>query len=483
MRTPFPAAAMAALLLMLPSAFAATPLENFISRSFEPGAAVASAPLLCNGSYYLVSESGVETYVFDASAGKSVQDAALLTSILEQDAKRRDSFDEKIASAYAFPASANAAKAVDESKCLQYIGDDSDPGCTDRQTCIVSCYSSPQCSLIIQADGFIDAVMDWNVARKGFSSQLGSYSEGLDAIRFDPSAIDRKISSLQGLFALARNMSNNTIFLTKDDPGCSGKNATRRCFEYCPVIDYSAKQISAQVQNLTSLKGTLSKISAQGARAGAIAGKSAANDAYLSSRGKEYEEFRTGMANSIRSLKARSAELAKTVADPSIAPMISRLENISALSQNLSGQGKYRAALAFRAEFESLSNSTSSAIDSDGRKYSSLALAMKGFSDKASGSAWLIGNASASAYLSQLASLKPDYPAPLSASGISDASSALSGMSNSLDSAIASKAVSAGNSSSPPPAVPSQKPALPCLPALIFFPALLIAFAARRRRV
>ncbi|MCX6770424.1 MAG: hypothetical protein NTX79_00040 [Candidatus Micrarchaeota archaeon] len=470
-------------LLLSPALFAASPFEMFLHRSFEPDSGVQYVSLLSNGGYYLVSAGGVETYVVDASNGSIVDGIPALTALLEQDAKNRDSFDSKLSSAIAFPSQANAAKQANESKCLQYIGDDGDPGCTDKQTCIVSCYSSPQCSLIIQAGGFIEAMMGWDDGRKAYSSLLSAYSDGIDSIRADPAQIDRKISILQNLSALASNLTQSTLFLTKDDPGCSGKNATLRCYEYCPKIDYSSSLISSEIQGLASLKLTLSKVANQRARAEAIVESGAENDAYLSSRGRDYENFRLKMLNGIRSLKAQSAELAETVNDSSIAPMISGLENISALSQNLSGAGNYRQALALRQQFDSLSNNASAAIGSDGKRYSALVQAMNGYSDKVASSAWLIGNASASAHLSQLASLKANYTAPLTPAKISDASAALSGLSAALDAEISSKAVSAGNSSAPPPSPPSSQPLLPCLPALILPPALIFAFARGRRRV
>ena len=479
----FSSASVLALLLLAAYSSAASPFEMFLSRSFEPDAGVSYSPLLCNGSYYLVSSGGIETYVADASNGSAVRGIAALTSLLEQDAKNRGGYESKISSAISFPSIVNAAKEKSEAKCLQYVGDDGDPGCTDRQTCIVSCYSSPQCSLIIQADGFIEAVMGWENGRKAYSSAIGAYSDGIDAIRSDTSAIDRKISALQGLSALASNMSGNTIFLTKDDPGCSGKNATLRCYEYCPKVDYSGAIISSQAQNLASLKATLAAVASQGPRAEALLAQGGENDAYLSSRGKDYEEFRMKMINGIRSLKAKSAELAKAVKDPSIQPMISQLENISEKAKNQSGSGFYKKALALRVPFESLSNSTFEAISADSARYSSLQAAMKGFSDKAKSSAWLIGNSSASSHLSKLSSLEANYSAPIPISKISDASAALSEMSNGLDAEISSKAVTAGNSTSPPPSPPSSKPALPCLPALILAPALLFAFAGQRRRV
>jgi len=482
----FPLHGAALLLFLAACAYAASPLQMFLAYSFEPDAGVSYAQLLADGNYYIVSAGGNETYAVDGSDGSTVQDAAMLTSILQQDAQNRAGYGAKVSSATEFPGAVAAAKQASEAKCLQYIGDDSNPGCYDRQSCLVSCFSVPQCEVIVQSDGFLEAAMDWDFRRKEFSAALDAYSDGIDAIRFDPRAIDAKIAILANMSSLAENMSQNGIFLSKNETGCSGANITRRCYEYCPQIDYSAALIPAQAQSLAGLKGVLASMASQGARAEAIINRSMENDAYLSSRGKEYEEFRIGMKNDIRALKAESVELAKTVKDPQVASMISQLENISAQAKNYSDSGYYRKALALRSQFGPLSNATFARVDSDSAQYVELALGMEGFSEKARSSAWLIGNQSSRAHLSQLASLKANYSAPLTLPRISEASSALSSLGAALASEIASKAVQAGNSSGPQPVPGPQQgiyvPDFAWAAAIIIAAALVYVLALRFSR-
>ncbi|MFA6327839.1 MAG: hypothetical protein WCY41_00130 [Candidatus Micrarchaeia archaeon] len=477
------------LLLLAACASASSPLQMFISYSFEPDAGAAYVPMMCDGDYYLVSAGGNETYVVDGSNGSTVRDVLTLTSLLQQDVQNRQGYDAKILSATSFPSQAKAAKQASEAKCLQYIGDDSDPGCTDKQTCLVSCFSVPQCEIIVQSDGFLEAAMDWDAKRKEFSAVLDEYSDGIAAIRFDQSAIDGKISLLSRLSSLAANMSQNNIFLAKNDTGCSGSNTTRRCYEYCPQIDYSASLIAEQSQHLAELKATLSEMARQRPRAEAIANRSAENDAYLATRGKDYEEFRLSMKNGVRALRAESLELAKTVKDPQIAVMISRLENISAEAKNLSDSGFYKQALAMRPAFGSLSNSTSARLGADRAQYSAFTLGMAGFSEKAKSGAWLIGNQSVSAHLGLIAALKANYTAPLTLPQLSEANAALAGLDASLASEIASKAVQAGNSSQTPsvpaPAASQQSLAIPdyaWIAAIVLAAAMVYSFVLRSAR-
>jgi len=465
-----------AALICIPAAAEQSTLGIFVSSHFEPDSPAQAAALFADGNYYLVSSGGKEMYVVDASSGTAVSDSSLISEILEQDVRSRDGFEAKISSAIAFPGKVKDAKRANEDKCVQYIGDDGDPGCTNKQTCLVSCFSVPQCEIIVQSDGFLESTMEWNFKRKEFASELDSFSSGIDAIRFDTSAIDGRQATLSNMLLLAANMSQNGIFLDKEETGCSGLNVTRRCYEYCPKIDYSSSLISSQAQNLAAIKATIAKLGQQQSRADAILNRSLENDAYLSSRGRDYEDFRMRMKNDIRSLIAESAVLAQTVSDTGANDMIAQLENISAQAKNYSDTGYYKKALALRAQFESLSNETSKRLDYDEAAYTSYVLGVGGIEEKLKNSAWLIGNASVLRYRADLAALKANYTIPLALGSVEAASLVAKGISSALDAEIAAKAVQAGNSSSPPPALPSQQPQTP-IPDFVWAASIILAAA------
>jgi hypothetical protein len=461
-----------------------SPLANFVSASFEPDDAVQTTPLLADGNYYLVSVAGEEVYVVDASSGTAVLDPILLKDILLEDTRNRGGYEDKVASAISFHAGARTAKKLAEGQCVQYIGDDGDPGCTDKESCLVSCFSVPQCEIIVQSDGFLEAAMDWNAKRKEYESLLDAYSTGIEAIRFDSRAIDSKIAILSSLSSLAANMSQNGIFLEKEVAGCIGPNATRRCYEYCPRIDYSEALIASQSQSLSSLKSLLSQASQQQDRASALLARSAENDAYVASRGRDYEDFRVRMQNDLRNLQSQSGELNKTVSDPQVGTMISQLGNVSEKAKNYSGAGYYRKALALRPVFEALSNATFSRIASDNAAYSGLESSMAALSSRVQSSIWLIGSESAAVYYARIAALGEGYPAPLTISQLGEANASLAGIGDELSAEIAEKAVQAGNSTSPqlPSGQQSGVPDFAWLGALALAGALIYAFMLRSAR-
>jgi hypothetical protein len=150
-------------------------LGSFISHSFEPGTAVSARALAADGNYYVVSADGVETYVLDAASGKAVSSLDDIRSLLEQDVRKSEGYDAMVSSALGFTSQVNDAKKASEDKCVQYIGDDGDPGCTDRQSCLASCFSVPLCYGVVYADGFLESMMDWTFKRKEFAAALGGF--------------------------------------------------------------------------------------------------------------------------------------------------------------------------------------------------------------------------------------------------------------------------------------------------------------------
>jgi hypothetical protein len=443
---------------------------------------------MTDGDFYLVSADGVETYVVYAQNGSTVSDAAELSSILEADARNRAGFGSMVSSALEFAGKVESAKQASEAKCIQYIGDDGDPGCTDRQSCLVSCFSVPQCEIVVQSDGFLEAMMDWDFKRKEFASGLADFSQGIEEVQSDPSAIDGKIDVLSKLSALAKNMSQNEIFLEKEEAGCTGKNATRRCYEYCPKIDYSQALIAAQSQSLESLKSTLSDVLRQQSRASAMLEKGAENNAYLSTRGRDYEEFRLRMKNDIRNLQSKSNELRASLNDTTLPGMIGGLENISSLAANYSSGGYYRKALFLRPQFGLLFNQTSDRINSGIALVSSFKAGLLAAEAKVNSSRWLIGNESSDAFLSNISKLRENFTLPTTYQAIYGANATLFQIGQALDAEIAAKAVQAGSAPSmpSPPSGPSMiGPAEFAIVAFIALAALavLVAIVIAAKRI
>ncbi|VVC01650.1 Uncharacterised protein [uncultured archaeon] len=467
-------------LLLLPALFAAqTPLQKFLNSSFEPDQSVSAQPLASPGQYYLVSAGGLEAYVVDGSSGSAVLDRARLVEILSDDSRSKSGLDAKASAALGLDEEIASAKDAGEKKCMQYLGLDMHP-CSDRESCIRSCFSVPQCSAgPLYSDGFLEAFMEWNAGRQRFDSLLMSYSDSQEKMLEDASLIDQKAALLSELSALSANLSKNAIFLNRSDEGCGG-GGTVRCYEYCPKVNYSASRIDAGRQNLASLKSALASLQSQPVRAEGILNRSLQNDNYLSSRGRLYEEFRLGMQKKVRDLNLSAESLSRRVWDREVDLLISSLSNYSAGVAADAAAGLYRKALAAKPAFESRAKAISDRISSDQSRAGLLDAKLSSLEKKIANGEWVLGNLSSEKYLGQLLQIRENAAAPATIAEIAAADGMADALKAEVDAEIASKATAQG--SGKPVQLPIQLPqgqgaACPFAFALL---ALLAAAFARR---
>ena len=469
-----------ALLLLSSLAFCTpTQLDRFISASFEPDQVVTTGQLA--GGYTVISADGVETYVVDQT-GKSIKEMASLEAILTDDAKSSAGYDTKVSSALSFPGAVSDAKQADEAKCMQYLGLNM-YNCTDKQSCIVACFAVPQCDLIINADGFVEAMMDYNSKRLQFDSLLSNYSSGLDAVKTDPSAIDQKLSKLGEMGSVSSSIAVNPIFLNRTDPQCIGNHAST-CFEYCPKADYSASRIEAQKQNLQGLKAVLSGIAAQPTRAAAIQAKGSENDLYLSTKKENFSSFRLKMNGDIAGLKSKNTSFSLSVSDPDVGGMLVSLSNLSASIDADAQAGYYRRAMARRGEYDAAEKAVSDRMGSELAAYDNMTTEFASLEANINKSAWIIGNDSTALFTAQLAAIEQNASKPATVQQISSARMAAASLGANLaqQAAAATQNPQAVAGAAAGAAASQAKGSIPCLPAFAMLIALLFVGARTPRR-
>lgn len=452
------------------AAFAAqTPFEKFLNSTFEPDSSVAVKPLLANGSFVLVLSGGSETYVADSSSGKAVLDKGQMQRILVEDARNRTAFDANVAYALGLDEHIYSSKS-EEAQCMRLTGIEL-RDCVDKDTCVLACMSNPNCLNVLYSDGFWEAVLEWNSGRKAFDGLVASYADGQEAVSGDAKAVAEKDAVLGQMHALALNMSMNTVFLNRTDAGC-GANGTKRCYEYCPKVDYSADDISLGRQALAKISAAMEEMGGQQERAERILNRSRENDLYLSTRGKRYAEFKLDMADEIGKLNLSYASLLKKVNDTEIAGMIGSLQSLSERIRADGDFGLYKKALGQEAEFYSKRNATALRIASDLAAYESTLLRIDGLGGKVENGAWLLGNATSEAYLANLTGMRTNLTsAPVGIADIARVNASVGALENGMAEEMLARA-SSGQ------AVQQQMPKIPCLPA--FAVLLVAAFACAR---
>lgn len=449
----------------------AVPLEKFLNTSFEPGQSVGAKALAAPGSLLLIVADGTETYVFDSDAGAAVADKQKLQGLLVADSKSSSGFESKVSSALALESEVKNAKNKSEAECMRLTGMEMHE-CTDKDTCVLACMSNPNCVNVLYGDGFWEAMLDWANAKKKFDSSLSSYAQGIEAVKSDSAAIDSKSAVLDNLLSTASNISANPVFLDRNDPGCSGSNATLRCFEYCHKINYSSDRLAAEKQNLASLKAALGAVQQQPARAEAILASGAKNDLYLSTRGKDFAELRLKAQNDVKRLNASYEAMSKKVKDAEIPPMIDALSALSAKILADGEAGSYRKALSQKDAFLQESDEINDRMSSDLAKLESVTSEISSLQDKVDKGAWLLGNQTAGSYRAQLGAIKANITSSaVTLSQISSARADLDALKLRIVDELSSKATS-GAGVAQGAGIPAK---LPCLPGLALLSVLLFA--------
>ena len=480
-------------ILLATACFASqTPLQKFMNASFEPGQSVSVSPLSGSwGGLLLISAEGYETYLFNSSSGKPLLHRQSIEAALTEDIYTRNNFESRASALTNLSSRVMDAKSAAEKKCMQYIGVDMHP-CEDTEACKVSCFAVPQCEVIVHSDGFLEAMVQWNEGRKRFDSLLLEYSDGIDSISADTLAIDGKREVLSSLIELSTLLSSNPLFLGRNDAACNGKNAIR-CYEYCPLPDYSTSELTGASGELAAIKRLLLSAYSQPARAGALLNRSLQNEAYLDTRGRDYEQFRIAMRLELPQIALRISGLEKKVYDPQVRTAFSALSNLSALAISEADFGMYRRALSRKPTYEQAKADLFSLLTFDENLYQALLNRTYSLGQKVNRSKLIIGETEAQSYNLQLGNISRNITGNISVSGMAEQSLALDSLEQQLskdvsEKATASTTVSSGNVSVGVSSSPSGEKeitlklpsGIPCIPAIIPLLALGLVFFSRR---
>lgn len=466
----------AILALLLLSSFAfplQTPLEKFMNDTFEPDEDLKIENLsYFSGNYVLIRVGGEERYVVDSYSGKAVYDEKQLESILIHDLKNASGFDAKVNSSVLLATEVNTAKRSVEAQCMLLTGTDMHD-CFDRDSCILACKSNPNCDILLYSDGFWEAILAWTDHRKKFESAILEFDLGIGDITKNAENIDKKLVVLENLLTHAKYFGESPIFLNRTDEGCSGNNVTRRCYEYCKKVDYSLGRFETEKLNLVELKELVFELSLQDERAATIVNRSRKNDAYISTRGREYEIFRLSMENEIARLKSADAELQKKINDSSIAEKISDLENLSDSVNALAEAELYRKALSKKSDFDTLSRETKYRINDELEEYESFQRKMGTFDERIRNATWILGNSSAERYFSEAGRINDSIGSPATMDSVKNATVEMEILEKKLASELLENAANPDSFGKRQ----AQGQQLPCLPA--FAVMFIAAFAAK----
>ncbi len=469
------------LLLASFPAFAAQ-VQTFIDSSFEPDQ-VVSAQELSGADYVLILADGQETYVVHSSTAQPILEAHLIEQALKEHVKSQTGVQALADSAAALPAKILEAKQEYEKDCMRLTGTDMHD-CTSKETCILACKANPNCDILLYAEGFWEEILGWTTQRKNFSQLVLSYQENIDKVTYDESVADEKIDKLSGLLQVSQNITQSGLFLNRSDEGCIGLNATRRCYAYCPKVDYSSLLIEQEKSNMLSIKSIHSQLAQQKSRSLQILERTNENEQHLSTRETRFAELRLYMLNEMIRLEKSLSNLSNKVKDLSIETSIQELANLSEEIIELGEDGYYRQSLEKGNEFKAKANYTAKKIESALYQYQQMQGAIASLEDKLDKASYLLDDPAQQEFSSNLSQIKSNASAVQTMSQISQAMSDIGAIESELMVAVTDAALAKDLEADFNPKLPPVK-GIPkdfvCLPAAAILLALVFVFPQPRK--
>jgi hypothetical protein len=438
MRVPL-ALAMFWSLLLFAAAYVPT-AQQFVSVTTEPGDVAQITLLRTHGvNYSLISINGNETFIFDPAAGAEVNGSAEAVRILTEDVYIRAGFDGKIASYHAAIAAFSAGKRDDEAQCRQLLGTDKLP-CTDRESCVRACFAVPLCAGVVNADQFWQSSRNWTNDTSSLNSATVDFEKNLDEMREGGVRIQEKIAILDDMLRLTGVLYDNPIVLNRTDSGC-GEKSTKKCFEYCKHPDYQVQELQSMRSSLITLKNDLDELSRVQSRASAILSSSAAQRAYLSSRGGKWDDLRMHGRAEIERLNESYANISGIVRYADAEAKINASNDLYLLMLYVADAGSYRRALGMQNQLGIAIDGANGKIREAADRRALVQGKLSDLSIKLNKSRALIGNESAAPIDEEISSLSSQLSNPLDYEQLPGFEAAIDGLDASLNDLIVNATV------------------------------------------
>ncbi|MCX8196887.1 MAG: hypothetical protein N3G80_01040 [Candidatus Micrarchaeota archaeon] len=383
------------LFLVLLAGFLSASFPKFILERFEPDQNLSLQPL-ASRQFALVVAEGKEFYLFDLEKGQPLYDTKEISQLLLSDLRQKSQYEAKVSLASGLMKEIRLSREKNEKQCMVLTGTDAH-NCTDKQSCIVACKSNPNCDVMLYANGFWEALLDWSKKRNEFDSKLAEYEKSVALGNFAQAS-----KALSEMSAIAASIGKNPIFLNQTDAECQSKSSI--CFQYCQKIDYGIEKISNALQAVESLRMLSDEAAKQEARAQAIVENSKAQDLYLSTRDARLQEFILYSENKLRTLSEKASKIGQDAATSS-----SMLSQLGLVQQNISQLGKaglYRKAFALALEFEKKALEAEQDINRSFKEYEAILRSISELEQSINKSEPLIGANVSKQYLGELKSIK-----------------------------------------------------------------------------
>ncbi|PIT84028.1 hypothetical protein COU37_05210 [Candidatus Micrarchaeota archaeon CG10_big_fil_rev_8_21_14_0_10_45_29] len=213
----------------------------------EPNIEYQTVELALDGanSTLLVIE-GKETILINE--GTSVKEESEIFEVLTQNIRYDSGYDKVLEDTDALLLQMRYDEENSRKECYKMTGMDRYP-CEDKDTCVLSAFSTPISSTSVQADGFWEAMLEYrqNIEKiSKASDELEALLQKAKPNNDSAKAIEFKIREI---IDLEEKMAQNPLLLAQGDAGCEAGGG-KTCFNFCPTLRWNLHSSS-----MNTLKG------------------------------------------------------------------------------------------------------------------------------------------------------------------------------------------------------------------------------------
>ncbi len=319
-----------------------------ISGSIELNMDLQSQSLASDGSLVqLLALDGRPSFMVENS--QLVTDMVRIQALLEKNITLTSGFYSALGVTRDSLAALQAVRAVPEAHCAQFTAVDRFP-CFDKTSCVKAAQANPQTASMINAEGFWEAMVDWQLRRTDFNTSINA----LNATLQSPSPTADYAGSVQGSMNSAQAkfdiFMHNDLYRTRYDADCTKYNRST-CFEFCARTNWTGySNWTATAGAWTQVSSRLDSVGAQAASAQALAQATADWLNYSKNRQAIWSAMDKDMAARQASMDMNISASNGSWSDPGLSSDMTAWKNSLNSTRALAAQGRIHAALGTKPQ-------------------------------------------------------------------------------------------------------------------------------------
>ncbi len=328
--------------VLLPLAHAQS-VPSEIASTIELNMDLTSQTLSSEGSsVQLLSLDGRPSFIVENNL--LVRDPVRIQAILEKNISLTSGFYGAIATTRDSLNDLQAIRAAPEAHCAQYMAVDRFP-CFDKTSCVKAAQANPQTTVMINAEGFWQAMVDWQMRRTDFNDSINSLNATLQSMSPTPAYSSGVQAGMNDVQAKFDAFMHNDLYRTRYDADCTKFNRST-CFEFCARTNWTGySNWTATAASWSAVNSRLNSMGSQSSRAQELAQATSDWLNYSKNRQAIWAAMNNDMAARTASIDGNISAANGSWSDPGLSADISAWKNSLNSTRALAVQGRFRAAL------------------------------------------------------------------------------------------------------------------------------------------